>query len=203
MIRPARCAALLGVLVFTACDFHGNDIVIEPEYDLAYSFESGLQDWMPAGVDLTDPVVDWDVSRTDSVASDGGHSVRLHLENLNDQGKVFIERSFDVAPDTAYDVHVTFDFGTADQGDVNLWTILAGATAAEPDSAGALVPRDDTGGGDGTGVTWIPKDYTTRVTSSEDGKLWVHIGVWGTYEVARTYYVDNVKVELWRVSETP
>ena len=203
MIRTLRTAALSAVVALAGCDFQGDDILIEPEYDLSYSFESGFQDWSPAGTDLDDPPVDWEVSRTAEHASEGGQSVRLRLDNVNDQGKIWIERAFDVAPDTAYTVEIAFDLGTSDTGDVNLWTVLAGATAERPQGAADLTPRENTGGAQGEDVTWLEKRYTSTVTSSEDGRIWVHVGVWGTWETERTYYVDDVRVVFRRVSPAP
>ncbi|MBW3535318.1 MAG: hypothetical protein KY453_08910 [Gemmatimonadetes bacterium] len=203
MIRFPGLPLLLALPLLAACDFQGDDIVFEPEYDLSYSFESGLDGWLPDGTDLDDPLVDWEVDVTGEHASDGSNAVRLRLDNLNGQGRIWIERRFDVAPDTAYTVEIAFDFGTSDFGDVNLWRVLAGATATDPEVAGELSPRDDTGGAEDEGVTWLERSYTTTLMSSEDGDLWVHVGVWGTWETERAYYIDDLRVTLSRAPEAP
>ena len=92
------------------------DIVIHPEFDLSYSFESGLEQWSGDGVDLFDPIVTWSAERTGQQASVGGSSVQLSLDNANGVAKIWIERGFTVDPSRAYNVDMSFDIGTADSG---------------------------------------------------------------------------------------
>jgi hypothetical protein len=102
-----------------ACDQVG-DIVILPEFDLSYSFESGLDEWFGNGVDLTDPIVTWSVETSNEQASDGANSARLFVDDRNGMSKIWLERAVDVSPNLAHDVDISFDFGTADFGEMNL-----------------------------------------------------------------------------------
>jgi hypothetical protein len=192
---------LLLALALSSCDRVG-EITIVPEFDLAFSFESGLGTWAANGVDLEDPPVDWRIETSTAEASEGARSAALFLDNLNSSGKIWIERGFDVEPDRAYDIDISFDFGSADTGDVNLWRILAGAHTAPPERGAELTVRESTGNdaGSGTGVRWSEKRYTARATADGEGRLYVVIGVWGTWPAARSYYIDNVRLLFTRVS---
>jgi hypothetical protein len=53
------------------------------------------------------------------------------------------------------------------------------------------------------GYVWLPKSYSMDVSSDGDGELFVYVGVLGTAEIARTYYVDNLKVALTRKGLSP
>ena len=160
------------------------------------SFESGMDGFTADGTDLDDPPVEWSVERTDEQADDGEFSVRLDLDNLNDAGKIWIERSFALEPGVAYDVELSYTLGTSDFGDFNLWTIIAGATAVDPESVEDLVFQGETGTGEDedTGVVWLEKSHELTVTASASGQLWVSLGVWGTWETHRTYYIDDVAI---------
>ena len=68
MIRTAGRLALAALPLLAACDFSGDDVMIEPEYDLTYAFESGLDAWLPDATDLDDPPVDWDVGVSSEAA---------------------------------------------------------------------------------------------------------------------------------------
>ena len=46
---------------------------------------------------------------------------------------------------------------------------------------------------------WLDKSYDSIVTPGAGGRLWVLIGVWGTWEGPGTYYVDAVHVTIARV----
>ena len=160
------------------------------------SFESGLDGFTADGTDLDDPPVEWSIERTDERADDGEWSVRLDLENLNDAGKIWIERSFSLEPGAVYDVDVSYALGTSDFGDFNLWTLIAGATAIDPESVADLVFQGETGTGEDEdlGVVWLEKRHTFSATASPSGELWVSLGVWGTWETHRTYYLDDVSI---------
>ena len=91
-------AALLGVLAaLSSCDF-GEELVVYPEFDDSFSFERGLEEWSAGGRDLFDPAVTWEVAPSTDRASDGAQSVRLRLDNVNDQGKIWMGRSYGVNP---------------------------------------------------------------------------------------------------------
>ena len=89
---PRLGAALLGVLAaLSSCDF-GEELVVYPEFDDSFSFERELEEWSAGGRDLLLPPVTWEVTPSTDRASDGAQSVRLRLDNVNDQDKIWIER---------------------------------------------------------------------------------------------------------------
>jgi hypothetical protein len=160
------------------------------------SFESGLDGFTPDGTDLDDPPVEWSIERTDEHSDEGSWSVRLDLDNLNDAGKIWLERSFSLEPGAAYDVNVSYAFGTSDFGDFNLWTLITGVTAFDPETVSDLAFQGETGTGEDEdlGVVWLEKSHTFSATASPDGELWVSLGVWGTWETHRTHYFDDVRI---------
>ena len=56
----------------------------------------------------------------------------------------------------------------------------------------------ETGNGAGTdvGFLWSPKEFTRTGRSSAGGTLHVLLGVWGTWETPRTYYLDSLRVRI-------
>jgi hypothetical protein len=128
-----------------------------------FSFEDGLAGWSADATDLSvgDEPSDWSITNTSHSASDGERSVQLMLDNLSDAGKIWIERSFDLEPETIYDVRVELDFGTWDFGAVNLWRVIAGVSSRSPETAQDLEVafRDDTGHGEqrNMGLVWLEK----------------------------------------------
>ncbi len=179
-----------------------------PASEDVFSFEADLQGWTPDATDLAfgnctggsggNCTLAWAIERTTELAHDGVASVRMSLDNLNDAGKIWIERAFDAAPGQLVHVHVSFAFASADYGSVNHWTILAGALPVPPVASAELAPvvRGDTGNGLGSpgGYAWLEKAYDSAVRADADGHVWAVIGVWGTWETPRTYYVDAVRV---------
>ena len=60
--------------------------------------------------------------------------------------------------------------------------------------------QDETGHGqdEDLGLVWMEKSYDLAATTGPDGELHVMLGVWGTFEVTRTYYVDAVLITFTR-----
>ncbi|MFP3909906.1 MAG: hypothetical protein ACLFVX_08605 [Archaeoglobaceae archaeon] len=168
----------------------------------SYSFEEDMQGWISDGTDLDNPPVNWSVERSQELAYEGNSSIMLYLDNMNDAGKIWMEREFDVSPDTLYNVSVSYMFATGDFGDVNLFTIITGVSPVSPEEAGDLAFQEDTGHHlDEQGFVWLEKDYNFDVQSSSNGKLYVSIGVWGTWETPRIYFVDDVEVKFTPVEQ--
>jgi hypothetical protein len=194
--RVIAAASWLACGVLASCaDPVGNGA---PDVEVTTSFEQDWDGWVSEGIDLDDPPVAWNVSRSTDRATGGLWSARLDLENYNDKGKIWIRRAFTVRPGVAHRAEITFRFATSDWGFANLWTIIAGALAAAPTRADDLPYQDHTGNGEDmdTGWVWLSRAYEQRVVAGADGMIHVVIGVWGTWETPRTYYVDDVRVRL-------
>jgi len=188
----------LGLMVVApACDDGTGPTNGATSFD--YSFENGLAGWETRATDIMvggQPVT-WEIATTTDRADEGSRSLRLHLENLSDAGKIWIERGFSLAPNTTYDVDVRYAFGTSDFGSVNLWTIITGAFSSPPSTTAELQPAfqgNTAHGGGSAGFQWVSKQYQLTATTDASGMLYVVIGVWGTFEVTRTYYVDDVRI---------
>lgn len=191
-LKVFSCLVILILAILTGCEGSG----IPSSGTLMFSFEEGMEGWVTNGTDLENPPVEWSIERSKDIASDGNTAVRLYLNNMNDAGKIWIERPFDGEPNRVYQVHVEYDFASADWGDMNLWTIITGVV---PESAKTgLVFQGDTANNakPEAGFTWLHKSYDFSVESGPEGKVYVLIGVWGTWETARTYYLDNVSISF-------
>ena len=189
-------AAAVGVLA-GGCGASTNEPFLLQTF--GFTFESDPGGWTADGTDLEDPPVTWSVERSDELAERGDWSMRLSLENLNDAGKIWMERAFQLQPGATYDVEVAFDFASADFGDIGLWTIIATVSEADPETVDDLVFRDDTGNGSGedVGHVWVTRTYSLgTATADGQGLLWVALGVWGTFETSRTYFIDDLELSF-------
>jgi hypothetical protein len=163
-----------------------------------YSFENDMQGWRSFATDVSNPSVRWEINPSTSVVKAGSWALKFELDNMTDAGKIWIERSFQVRPLQKYRVDIEFEFASADYGDMNLWKILAGVKTSNARKSDDLIFREDTGNRADrpVGFVWQKKSYSAEITSAADGALFVHLGVWGTWETARNYYVDLLCVSI-------
>ena len=157
-----------------------------------------MQGWEARATDLelANSTINWSITRSQENAKNGSSSLKLYLENWNDMGKIWVERSFAVKPNTRYRVNISYAFASADWGDANFFTIITGVLHESPTSRDELVYQGETGNGadSNVGYLWLEKSYSFSVESDAAGKLCVIVGVWGVWESPRTYYLDNLKI---------
>jgi hypothetical protein len=128
-------------------------------------------------------------------------SLKLYLANNTDAGKIWVVRGFAVSPGKAYTVDVLYRFASRDWGDANLFYLLNGVFSTPPTDGPSLLAgtsRELTGNGASmdVGYQWLEKHFHAPFVAGDAGVAYVVIGIWGTWETARTYYVDQLIVEI-------
>ncbi len=175
----------------------------------SYSFETDWEEWKKkeADIELGGGEINRSIERSQEMAIDGNTSIKFYMNNLNDAGKIWIEKNFTVNPNQNYEVHVNFYFASNDWGDFNLFRIIAGAQATSPQTPEEIVEihynlynkykEEATTYNSGeldSGYVWTHRNFEFSVTSNEFGIIYVVLGIWGTWETHRTYYIDNVQI---------
>jgi hypothetical protein len=163
-----------------------------------FSFEDGMQGWSAKATDVDFPSEDWSVAPATDLAYEGTASVKLYLANYNDAGKIWMQSPFNVKPNTLYHVKLVYHFASQDWGMANPFRIIAGVLDRPPVTAADLTFQGPTlnGADSDVGFLWLDEIYDFDITSSDAGKIYISIGVWGTWETPRTYYIDLVSVTI-------
>jgi hypothetical protein len=191
---------LLAGASLAGCWDDDDPIAVDPidPVELTFSFDDDLQGWEPVAIDTLNPPIEWRVEHTDQEGYEGDGAVELFLNNINDAGKVWIEGAVELVPGINYDVDISYKLGTSDWGDVNLFTIITGVNEVPPRDAEDLFFQGDTGHDQGqdAGLVWLDKAYQFDISPLTSGLVYVSIGVWGTFESPRTYYIDEVLIRF-------
>jgi hypothetical protein len=194
---------LVIVLLFSTTFLSGciDDTPDDPTPDY-YSFETDMQGWQTDGTDLSAPEINWSIERSKDYSTDGEYSLKYYLDNMNDAGKIWIEKQFELDANTQYEITINYDLATSDFGDFNLFRIITGASISNPETAGDLTFQDDTGHHqqEDIGYIWLNKSYDLTVQTTENGTIYLAIGIWGTWETPRTYYIDTINITFDKVS---
>lgn len=183
----------------TGCD-RSPDAVIVPEFDLSFSFESGLEGWTAGTADFG--AGSWAAEASTERATDGSRSARLTLANPGGAGKVWLTRELELTPQKSYTAQVSFDLATADHEPAGAWKLIVTARPTSPESASGLDFQGDTSSGlaAATGPQWVEKRFAIPAQADDEGKLYLSVGIWGTTPLTRTYWLDNIRVVLTRTN---
>lgn len=165
-----------------------------------YGFESGtLEGW---AADATDQgQCPWHITPSTKLRYAGMWSLEYYMNNFNDATKIWIERAYDVQSGRRYDVSLTWKLATRDAA-VGACPVIVYVGGRDPETHDDEFQVIGYSIGDGTGNwTWLSESYLRTgvlpgAGSGTSGKIWVAIGMWGTFEVSYTWYVDNVTVEI-------
>lgn len=198
-LSPLRAglAITAAALATAACD-RLPEAIIFPEFEFAFSFESGLAGWAVMSADMGQGTAS--MAGTDAQSSEGSRSVRVTMNNSEGAGKVWMTRELQATPDQSYSVDVSFKLRTLDHGTTEAWKVIVGVRDQPPTTASALDFQGETSSGveTATGPVWGDKGYTIAAKADDEGRLFLSLGVWGTTTGSREYFLDDVRVVLTR-----
>ncbi len=176
----------------------------------SYSFETDWEEWEKKEADIElfeGGEINRSIERSQDIAIDGNTSIKFYMNNINDAGKIWIEKNFTVIPNQNYEVHVSFYFASKDWGKINLFRIIAGAEATSPQTPEEITEihyklynkykmeaTTYNGHDSDFGYELLHKNFAFSVISNENGIIFVILGIWGTWETHRTHYIDGVQI---------
>lgn len=202
-----RLVCLLIALLFSPSVLATGGAPVSQEITQSSSFENDLEEWSVNATDVWgDPPLAWNVSRSQDMAKDGSTSVKFYLANSNDAEKIWIEKAFAVEPNQIYHVDVEYALASDEPSTdvVSSFTVITGVLARSPKTGVDLAPafkNSTRKPSSESGYEWLNRKYEFAVRSDDQGVLHVVIGIWGTWEVRKTYYVDDVRIALTKKPE--
>jgi hypothetical protein len=189
-IRIILSVVACSLLILQGC----NDTEYPSIETYNFSFENNSEEWEQGGLSLNTPMVDWATDVSTDISSDGDYSIMLYLNNISEEGEIWIERCFDLKPNCRYKVHIEYDFASADWEDDNPWKIITTALADPTQIQPAYQGNTSNGATAEDGFVWLHKNYEFSVVTLSSGGIYINIGVCGPVGTARTYYIDNVNI---------
>ena len=197
MLRVSQTFGLCAAAAALVCIFAPACVAVS----YTYSFESGtLEGWTADAADQGQCA--WHITPSTKLPHAGLWSLEYYMNNINDATKIWIERSYDVLAGRRYDVTLTWKLATKDSRNsaCPIIAFVDDHNLETHDDDIQVIGYSDSGGF-GTYV-WLSESYTrTGVLPGisavpNQGKIWVAIGMWGTFEVDFTWYVDEVTVDI-------
>jgi hypothetical protein len=164
-------------------------IAKKPEGSQFFSFENDMEGWTANATDVGPS--DWSISPSTELWEDGAMSLKLDLNNLSGKGSVSIAKAFAVEPGNKYRVDLDYAF----DGRFREYQIIAGVFRSPPvtaDDLSSAVQNDLPA----ELPLWIHRSYQFAIKSKKSSTAYVVIGVMGTEQTHRQYFIDSLCVTL-------
>jgi hypothetical protein len=152
------------------------------------SFERDFGGWQP---DTDGRARRWNISRSTAQAVDGWFSLAFDLDGTNDDGTIWIERTFTAGASRTATVQVSFWLWSPAKS-FTAWPVVgvAGVTDPETESDLPIIGFADRSAG------WSRYSFTTQVQTGPTGTVWVAVGISATWETVITHYIDLVETTI-------
>lgn len=174
-----------------------------PEALYSESFETSMGGWVPRhylACEQTLPPcwpLDWHIERSTQQAHDGEYGLEYYLNGDHDDGTIWVERCFDTSNTTIVGVVLRFYLWSEEESQLNQWPVVAYAGPVRPqrEEDFLIVGLTEEVAG------W--KEYQLMARANPDRPLFLAFGITATWEIARTYYLDDVHVQFLNLNGEP
>lgn len=181
-------------------------------------FEKGIRTW-ETGADIPqDPNrpgenVSWNIDVTREQAASGSYSVNYTLDGNQDDGTIWLVRGLQVEANQAYGANVTVSAWSSSASDNTLAHLVAFLGPDRPieeedfpasgevtnrssatERGGLREPLDQQAG-------WRAYSFGWTAPPTEEGRLWVAVGISAVWETQLTYFVDDLEIQLEPVGD--
>ncbi|HSJ57137.1 MAG TPA: hypothetical protein VLC95_08145 [Anaerolineae bacterium] len=193
----------LVLLLVAACVPGQAPATAEPatEVELPFSFRDGFEDGLGAwelGADVPeDPnnpgrPVAWDIEASGDQAVNGRRSVRLELDGSQDDGIIWLARSFKVPANTDLNAHLSFWLWSPSES----FNTLARVAAYVGSEAPSVEQDFDTAQPADQAEGWRLYEYDLAFNSGAGGQAWIAAGISVVWETEVVYFIDDVELSL-------
>ncbi len=164
---------------------------------LKEDFEGGFGEWVadadvPPDPNDPDQTVEWNITRTMSLAYSGQYAIKMFIDGKQDDGTLWLERRITVSKNTQVKVTITFWLYSEEESFNTIAAIVGYAGTRNPEEESNF----EVLGAANQVAGWKKYSFKTAVDTGDTGELWVALGISVRWETVMTYYVDNVEITV-------
>ncbi|NHJ31635.1 MAG: hypothetical protein FK732_02120 [Asgard group archaeon] len=164
-------------------------------------FELGLGDWIidrDVPMDPNNPghEVNWSVTRVENAsrAISGTHSLKLFIDGRQDDGVIWIEKSFTLKANKKYRVTISFQFYCGGESFNIITQVVGYCNTTNPEVEADLI-EGLLGSGE-QAPEWKEYSRTMTVRTDTDGILWIAVGMSVVWETEVSHFIDDLLVKV-------
>ncbi len=164
-------------------------------------FELGLGDWVidrDVPMDPNNPghEVNWSVTRVENAsrATSGTHSLKLFIDGRQDDGVIWIEKSFALKANKQYRVTISFQFYCGAESFNIITQVVGYCNTTNPEVEADLI-EGLLGSGE-QALEWKEYNRTLIVRTDTDGILWIAVGMSVVWETEISHFIDDLLIKV-------
>lgn len=138
-----------------------------------------------------------EAERTTEIAFDGDYSVRFLTTGRFDDGTAWLQKRFFLAPDTTYQVHLSWYQTNLFTTDIGRWPVVAFAGTEAPDEETDFTEV----GRDSAAEAFTRYELNEVVTTDSSGQIVLAFGISVVFEVDRAHFFDFVRPSIVEVDD--
>lgn len=165
--------------------------------EFADDFESAITTAWDKGVDVPedpnrpDQKVEWHIEQSALQVQSGSYSAEFYLDGRQDDGTIWLARSFQVPAGKPVTAHLYFEIYSKDESFNQIANVVAYAGPQAPSLESDFSEKQPANQSKG----WQPYHFQIPVASNE-GTVVVAFGISAVFETKMTYYVDSVRIVI-------
>jgi len=189
------CLGLISML--GGCYGYGPGDNITLPIEFADDFESAITTVWHKGADVPedpnhpDQKVDWHIEQSALQMQSGSYSAEFYLDGRQDDGTIWLARSFQVPKNKPVTAHLYFELYSKDESFNQIANVVAYAGSQTPSLEADFADQQPANQSKG----WRPYHFQIPVATNE-GTVVVAFGISAIFETPMTYYLDSVKIVL-------
>jgi hypothetical protein len=164
-------------------------------------FEIELGEWevdrhVPMDPNNPGHEVSWSVTRVENAsrAISGTHSLKLFIDGRQDDGVIWVEKSYQLKANTTYRVTIKFQFYCGMDSFNTITQVVGYCNTTNPEVEADLI-EGLLGSGE-QAPAWKEYSRTTKVTTKSDGIIWVAVGMSVVWESFITHFIDDLQIKI-------
>lgn len=185
------------------CILSGNFVIAnEANWTYEQDFENEWNDWTTDSDVPMDPnnpgdEVAWNISRNDQQALSGNYSLKYQIDGRQDDGVIWIERSFSLDPNRNYHISLNYSLYSFSESFNKLIIVVGYINTTSPETEEDFDYSDGRLGYGNDVAGWKGYHKSTQLKTDSSRNIWIGLGISVIWETELVYWIDDIIIEFF------
>jgi len=160
-------------------------------------FEDGFNMWsldrdLPMDPNNPGNEVAWRIAVSKEHPRTGQSSALFYIDGSQDDGTIWLEKGFDLRPNSYYEGQITFKFYSGSESFNTIAVVVGYVGITDPEAEEHLAVLGPANKVEG----WLEYSYKANFRTDVKGRAWVAFGISVRWETEMIYFVDDINIKF-------